>query len=155
GTAVFFSHFLPWAMYLGCAGLAGLAHRGLTKKSFAQRIGVWLVPAIAGALVMRGGSGHPLGRLGHGGGLPLGPAAGKFPRARRVGAGSFQGPRGRVDLRRAARAVDGAASRGSTEKAVAARSARRDLLPLLRADVPVRPALAVAPHLLVGHQRAL
>ena len=24
GTAVFFSHFLPWTMYLGCAGLVGL-----------------------------------------------------------------------------------------------------------------------------------
>jgi hypothetical protein len=66
GTAVFFSHFLPWTMYLGCAGLVGLCHEGLTRKSFAQRLGVWAVPAAAGALVMRGGHGYHMGTFNHG-----------------------------------------------------------------------------------------
>ena len=74
GTAVFFSHLLPWTMYLGCAGLVGLAHRGLTRRAFVERLLVWLIPALAGLVVMRSGHGIHMGSFNHGLGFSWRPA---------------------------------------------------------------------------------
>jgi hypothetical protein len=62
--ATFFSHLLPWGMWLGAAGLIGLLHRGLGWRTLALRLVVWLVPVVVAVWVMRYGGGYGMSGLG-------------------------------------------------------------------------------------------
>lgn len=58
GALCFFAHLLPWSLYLACAGLMGLLHRGLSLRTLAPRVAVWAVALGAGLAVILGGTGH-------------------------------------------------------------------------------------------------
>lgn len=65
GSLLFFSHLLPWGMYLGAAGLIGLLHQGRSLGRLAGRAAVWAMALVTGVLTMLHGTGLSMGDLGH------------------------------------------------------------------------------------------
>ncbi len=80
GVGEFFSHLLPWGMYLGCAGMIGLLHEGRTARRLASRAAVWSAGAAAGLAVIRFGSTMHMGHIELPRGmLPFGQSLREFP----------------------------------------------------------------------------
>jgi hypothetical protein len=48
GAAMYFTHLLPWAMYVGAAGLVGLLHEGRSVRRMAARVAAWLPSPLVG-----------------------------------------------------------------------------------------------------------
>jgi hypothetical protein len=63
GVIVYSCHILTWGLYLACAGLIGLLHRGLDRRSLPARAAVWAGSLAAGAAVTLGGSVNHMGQV--------------------------------------------------------------------------------------------
>jgi hypothetical protein len=63
GGAVYFFHILPWGLYLACAGLIGLLHEKLTKRSLFLRLAVWSSSLVVGGAVTLFGKTYHMGSV--------------------------------------------------------------------------------------------